>query len=108
MTELEPGETEVWRKRANRTQGWRALGGRIVLTDRRLLFEPHALDRNTGGRGLALPLAEIRGVSVAPRTWHPLNGGMRKRLAVETADGTELFVVNGVDEVARRVADAAG
>lgn len=36
-----PGEAVVWKANANWWQGRRALGGRLYLTNERLLFNPH-------------------------------------------------------------------
>ncbi len=47
--ELSPNERELETYRANRTQGSRAVGGHLLLTDQRLLFYPHKVDSATGG-----------------------------------------------------------
>jgi len=48
---FEEGEEVRWEARANRFQNKiRAIGGRIYLTDRRLVFAPHKFDAKIGGR----------------------------------------------------------
>jgi hypothetical protein len=43
--DLESGETLVWEKRTNHTAGVRAVGGKLYLTDRRLVFESRGIGR---------------------------------------------------------------
>lgn len=43
--EFPPDEIVVWAAKANRFQGIRAVGGRIYLTDRRLVFAPNDFER---------------------------------------------------------------
>ena len=89
--ELDPGEQVVTTKAANRAQGKRSVGGRLTVTDRRLIFMPNVIDSILAGRAWSIPKADVAGVGAAP--------GMRKRLRVRTSDGgEELFVVNGLDE----------
>ena len=66
--ELGPGERVLERWRANRTQhSQRAVGGHLHLTDRRLLFEPHAFDVIVAGRTVSVPLRDISDVGRVPR-----------------------------------------
>jgi hypothetical protein len=101
--EAEPQEQVVWSQAANRIQSsGRAAGGKLFLTDRRLVFCPHWLDGASGGRTWWVPLATIAAVGTAPKQ------GRRERLRIELADRKEeLFVVNRVAEVVSRL-DAAG
>ena len=100
-----PGEQLLWSARANQTQSSaRAVGGRLYLTNRRLLFAPHALDNATGGTRWGADLAAITEVGTEPRTWNPFDGGLRSRLRIVLADGTTaLFVVNRLTEVQERI-----
>lgn len=96
---LGPSETVRWQKLANRTQGSRAVGGRLYLTESRLLFVPTHLDSITGGKRWELPLAQLRSVGRQDADGGLFSGGLRTRLRLDTDAGTELFVVNDIDEV---------
>jgi hypothetical protein len=92
---LLPGERQLLRAIANhlaaRTRGGgiRMVGGRLVVTDRRVLFEPNRLDRITGAVSWTADLNEIRRVVLRPggkegfRTYGP--AGARRHVLVETA-----------------------
>ena len=94
-----------WSCKANRTQSaLRAVGGRLVLTSDRLEFQPHGVDKALFGRDWSVPLGRIRSVGAEPRGLNPFSGAMRKRLRVETDDGSvEMFVVSRLDEVIERI-----
>ena len=100
--EAEPAERVVWSQLANRVQSsHRAVGGKLFLTDRRLVFCPQWVDGATGGKTWDASLATVAAVGTAPKR------GRRERLRIEIADGDEeLFVVNRVAEVVSRL-DAA-
>lgn len=103
-TPLEPGEIERHALLANHSVDWRAVGGKLVITDRRLIFRPNRVDRRLGGEVWTVPLGHIADVGARQRTWHPFNGGLRKRLRIVTTDGAEhLFVVNGLDGVIAKI-----
>jgi len=105
---LHDGEQEVETYRANRSQGSRAVGGHLLLTDRRVLFWPHRLDGSTGGKSWECDLVSITCVGVAERGNNPFNGSMRRRLMIECDGATECFVVNAAESVARVLRAAAG
>ena len=64
---LRPDETVIANWRANHSiHSQRALGGHLVLTSHRLIFEPHALDANLGGRVWQVPLSSISEVGKSP------------------------------------------
>ncbi len=99
QTPLEAGEVEHLAILANHSVGWRAIGGKLVATDGRLMFRPNRVDRGLGGKVWTAPLAQIVGLGKKPRTYHPFNGGLRTRLSVVTSDAVEhLFVINRLDE----------
>jgi hypothetical protein len=101
---LEPGERIHWAIPANRSVSWRAVGGRLSATDRRLIFRPHRFDRKTGAGVFEAPLSAIEAVGIQPRTWGPFNGGLVRRLRLRLAGGeTECFVVSGLEEVIARL-----
>ena len=98
--ELEPDEQVLVRKAANRNQGGRSVGGRLTVTDRRLMFKPTILDSILFGRAWSVARDEVAGVGAAER------GGIRKRLCVRTSDGDEqLFVVNKLDDLIRELVE---
>jgi hypothetical protein len=103
MTNDVAGAVEQWR--ANRTQSaMRAVGGKLVLTETQLEFRPNRVDTATGGRAWSAELAQIRSGGTEKRGRNPLNGSIRERLRVETADGgAELVVVNGLEQVIERI-----
>ena len=105
--DLESGETLVWEKRANHTAGVRAVGGKLYLTDRRLVFESRGIGR--GGKLWSTPLSEVVRVTVADRELTGVfSGGLTNRLRVELASGDEeLFVVPKVEDVAKELSEAA-
>lgn len=102
---LAAGERQLERWRANRTQSSRrAVGGHLHLTDRRLLFEPHAFDASLAGRTVSVPLPDITDVTRVPRDLGDFfGGGLRARLAVVTPRETHLFVVDDVGGKVERI-----
>ena len=81
---LDDGESVIWSRRANHTVGWRAVGGKLYLTDRRLLFRPHVLERSLFfGKEWSAPRTEVAGFDVQPRGGgNPFDGSLRSRLRV--------------------------
>ncbi len=114
--ELLPGEQVVWRRSVNREQGWlRQVGGKLFVTDQRLLFMPNRFDDATGGEEWGCPLGDITAVGVEPRRpampFLGRSAALRRRLRVDLRSGDrEIFVVNRVTEAAEvlRAATAAG
>jgi hypothetical protein len=103
-TPLEPGETEVLAILANKCDAWRAVGGKLVATERRVIFRPGRVDRALGSREWSVPHTRIAEIGSSPRTWNPFNGGLRTRLRLVTDDRAEhLFVVNRLDEQIARL-----
>ncbi|PKV79021.1 hypothetical protein [Nocardia fluminea] len=103
---LNTTENVVWQKLANRTQGSRAVGGRLHLTETRLLFVPNHLDAITGGKRWETRLTHLRAVGQQSPDGGLFSGGLRTRLRVDTVAGTELFVIDPIDE-AIAILDAA-
>lgn len=101
--ELLPNEREIATYRANRTQGSRAVGGQLLLTNLRLVFCPHKLDNATGGSGWECMLAAVRSTGMSPRGFNPFNGSVRRRLQIECDVGIEYFVVNSVTTIAEAI-----
>jgi hypothetical protein len=105
--EAEPDEQVVWSQGANRIQpSGRAVGGKLFLTDRRLVFCPHWVDGATGGKTWEVSLTGVAAVGTAPKGGK--RGGLRERLRLELTDGAEeLFVVNHLADVVSRLETAA-
>jgi hypothetical protein len=94
------GETEVFSCLANRTQSSnRAVGGKLIVTNKRILFLPHLLDAALGGQKMTISLGEINGVGIEPAGGDTFGGGLRDRLRVDSQVSIELFVVNKLQEV---------
>lgn len=91
---------------ANRTQSeGRAVGGKLFLTNQRLLFEPGSIDSKTGGEKVTIELDAVEKVSKESRGGRSLKdtffgGGLRNRLRIDVNDQTtELLVVSNLSTV---------
>lgn len=104
--EAQPQEQVVWSQGANRVQpSGRAVGGKLFLTNHRLVFCPHWVDGAIGGKTWDAPLATVAAVGTAPKGGK--RGGLRERLRIELSGREEeLFVVNRLADVVSRL-DAA-
>lgn len=77
---------------ANSLGRWRAIGGQVTLTDRRLIFTPNWLDTITGASRREISLSAIEGVHILEPG---VEGVKRSGLAasihpqVKIADGTD-------------------
>jgi hypothetical protein len=96
---LEGVEKLRWKRAANHTQGNRAVGGRLFMTNQRLIFQPNRLDAATKGLQWSVRLRDVQSVGKEDRDMNPFSGGLRNRLRVHDAHGSELFVVRHLDEV---------
>ncbi|GAA3283206.1 GRAM domain-containing protein [Nesterenkonia halobia] len=106
-TELDAGETVLKSSNANLQRGAETVGGRLHLTDRRLIFESHAFNIQSGAS--VVGLGEI--VDAEPVWTLFLNSipVMPNSLAVRTRDGGELrFVLFGRKTWRREILQAAG
>ncbi|MGM0606335.1 MAG: GRAM domain-containing protein [Halobacteriota archaeon] len=75
-----------------RPQG-RPLGGKLYVTDMRVLFSPHLLDAVLGGDAFDIDLESVDRVTDAPIS--DRQEGAEKALAIVLADGTrESFVIS--------------
>lgn len=93
-TPLQPGESPVKDGRANLMRGAEGVGGRLYLTDRRLVFESHALNIQRGPA-----LVSLSDVAEVSKVWSKVFGVVPltpNGLAVTSRDGQEMrFVVSG-------------
>jgi len=95
---LDPGETISFKKATNHREGVIARGGYLFMTQKRLYFEPHRLDRMLKGKSWKCDLCRIVDVDISPRDANVFAGGQRKRLRILLADGSaEQFVVNRIE-----------
>ncbi len=89
-----------WSRAANHLQGRRQVGGKLFLTNARLLFNPHHLDHALAGRRWSVSLEDIETVDTEPRLTGGFldtlfGGGLRNRLRIDLVDeSADLFVVN--------------
>lgn len=96
---LEPGETLRWKALANRLLSPAVTsGGRLVVTDRRVFFQPNRYDTMLGREFWQRPLDAVTGIEVVGRDAAVFAAGMRRRLGLRTADGLEVFVVNRLEK----------
>lgn len=96
---LEVGETIRWQSAAGRSLNrWITAGGRLIVTDRRVLFQPNRFDAATGKKPWECPLAAVTGFKEVDRDVTTLAGGSRKRLGIQNPDGVEMFVVNDLEK----------
>ena len=100
------GEAVVKKWRANQTRGRTAVGGTLCLTNQRMIFLPHGLERILGRKQWACDIADLSDATVADREAKPFSGGLRRRLMLSGHSGDEYFVINRVDEVPSSIRDA--
>lgn len=95
---LQAGEEIRWSTRGNRWQTrLRAVGGRLYLTNRRLIFGRNRLESLLGGREWSLPLSELVSVEMTGR----------RAIGVELASGgVERFLVADRDHAVSLIAAA--
>ncbi len=111
---IEPldGETVLARRWANHTLSkLQATGGRLYLTNYRVLFCPHAFDAALNRPYWWAPFAAITEVGREKKSLRNFTGGVRDRLKISLNDGaTELFVINKlndvIDEIQATMADS--
>ena len=86
--------------------GRRAVGGRLYLTDSRLIFQPHRFDAALNGQSWSSSLEQVREVRTELSDGGLLTGGVRTRLLIRTDGSTDLFVVHHVDDAVQRIREA--
>src|SRR5579875_2283205 len=103
---LHQGELVVWRRAAALSLPDHMVAGVLYLTSEAVLFMPNRFNRRHDIVSTRLPRAQIVGVDtvkpvVALRSKR--NGGMRRRLRVETDEESHLFVINHPEQVAEEL-----
>lgn len=87
---------------ANMAQESRVVGGRLFVSNKRLIFEPHRLDRWTGGEAWSSNLDDIAEVQIEGRSGSLDSKGiptaLRRRLRISEVDGrSSLFLVHDLE-----------
>jgi hypothetical protein len=105
---LETDEEVIIQERASWVAGV-ARGGTLVITGRRVIFEPNSVEAVLGLSRHAWSRSAIATVALAPRGLNLLGGAVRRRVRLTMLDGsTELFVVNRPQELEDRLAELIG
>lgn len=92
-TELLDGEQLLADGLANLFRGWEGVGGRLYVTNRRVIFESHMVNIRRGVT--EIPLADIEEVRPRNNLWVIPNG-----MEIETRDGIRYrFVVWGRKQI---------
>jgi len=95
-TELLPGESVTKDGAANLQCGIESVGGKLYLTDRRLVFESHSMNVQTGVT--EIPLADITATALCWTKFLNLIPMVPNSLAVTTRQGQQhRFVLFGRD-----------
>jgi hypothetical protein len=96
---LEAGEAIQWQASAGRSLNrWTTSGGRLTVTNKRVLFQPNRFDTATGKTPWECPLTSVSGFEAVGRDLTVPAGGTRLRLGIQTSTGVEIFVVNGLED----------
>ena len=93
---LEPGETVTYMASANRLSSQRMLGGKVLITDRRVMFYPNRMDSLLRGKSIDLPIADVKSIRTNPRGWQSIKQrglGALIRDQVEIEGVTETLIV---------------
>ena len=81
------------------------------MTSTRVLFTANRFDAVLGGKDWATSRENVRNIAVSGRSLRggPLTGGIRRRVRLTMADGSdELFVVTNPDETAKELSRLLG
>lgn len=99
--EAQQEEKVLWSCLSNRKQSTnRAIGGKLFLTNKRLLFSPHLFDYILFGKKWSMELDQIATVDKQEKGGDIFSGGIKDRLRVTLKNGEiELFVVSNLDKV---------
>ena len=79
-------------------------GGTLVVTTRRVIFEPNSIEATLRLRRRTWEWSAVRAAEVAPRGLNLAGGALRRRLRLLITDGSsELFVVHRPEELKDRL-----
>lgn len=92
---------------SNHTQGKRAVGGKLFITNQRIAFAPNRLDANMGGMALELPVSEITSIDTDKPHFtitEIFSGAWRTRLVIHSsAKPPQYFVVDDPAAIASKI-----
>ncbi|MDP0491420.1 MAG: hypothetical protein Q7Q71_10255, partial [Verrucomicrobiota bacterium JB023] len=95
---------------ANHTQGKRAVGGKLFITNCRIAFAPNRLDAKMGGDSWQRGLSDLCSVGTDKprvRMTEIFSGALRTRLVIHLKEGeSQYFVVGKPEVVASEISDA--
>lgn len=104
------GEVVIQSFPANHTQGKRAVGGKLILTNRRLAFVPHRMELNMGGKMWELVLSDFSTAGIDKPRWkisEIFSGAWRTRMAIHAQVGeVQYFVVGSAIKVSQELSMA--
>jgi len=99
---LNPNENLVREGAANLQRGAETVGGRLFLTDQRLVFQSHSFNIQTGAT--EIPLSQVRGTRLCWTRFLNLIPLLPNSLAVATSSGAEYrFAIFGRKEWATAI-----
>lgn len=75
----------------------------MVVTDRRVFFQPNRFDALIGRKSWECPLDAVTGIETLAREGVTLTERMRKRLEIQAEHGSETFIVNNLKEKVPRL-----
>jgi hypothetical protein len=106
---LEADERIRWQSTAGRSLNrWITSGGRLIVTNQRVLFQPNRFDVITGKKPWECPLTSVTGLYSLDRDPTVLAGGLRKRLEIQTLDGAETFVIDQLNDKIQTLRELPG
>lgn len=88
---------------ANMTQkDWRAVGGKLFITNQRIIFTINVIDDKLGGKSFAKAREDVDYIFIKERKLsftELFSGGLVNRLGLKLKDNSEIFfVVNELDK----------
>lgn len=97
---LKPDEAVQYQVTANTFQHLRSVGGKVTVTDQRIIFSPNRLDALTWGRSRSLYLEDVLNVRKIKSSWSTVK---RRGLGASVRDQIEISGSNS--ELTLTVAD---
>lgn len=108
---LAVGERLVYQAAANGFQGVRVVGGRLHVSDRRIIFLPNRLDSVTWGKEWEIPRSDVIDVEVlkpGPRAVKQRGFGaaFRRQVAIKFIGGAYVITVRDADALLEKLAES--
>lgn len=105
--QLSDGEEVILSYPSNHTQGKRAVGGKLFVTNHRIAFVPNRVDANMGGKATEMPLSKITLIGTDKPHFgltEIFSGAWRTRLASHGRNEVgDFFVVGNPNAVAGEI-----